>query len=121
MDNLTKNPRTTSKDIMKKPHITEGEWTVLDAYEASFHNETTPRVETVFEVQSPEAGGTPCYATSEENAKAIAALPQCLAALTEALAYLDYKKPAQGSVDEVNHAQSRMHVVKALIAAGFTE
>jgi len=64
---------------MKRPNITPGLWEVTDEYTALLHNDL--REETVWEVNGRESGNSPAYATSEEHAYAIAALPDLLAAL----------------------------------------
>ncbi len=69
---------------MKRPNITPGPWEVTDSYTALFHNDL--REEEVYEVNGREAGNSPAYATSEDHAVAIAALPELLAALETSLA-----------------------------------
>jgi hypothetical protein len=52
--------------------ITKGPAAVLDCYTAALHNEAFPREELVWEVQCIDAGNTPAYATSEDDAEFIA-------------------------------------------------
>ena len=108
---------------MKKPNITPGPWRILDDYHASFHNEFTPRIEDVWEIGNREEGSTPAYATSEANGKAIAAVPDLLAALEQCLP--DWHADDNGtlangrSAGEISVGDMRA-IKAALTKAGYT-
>lgn len=82
--------------------ITPGPLEVLDNYTASFHNESPVREEEVWEVASREHGATIAYATTEANARAIAALPEFLEVLLKLEAW-GRTDDAQGFAGETDY------------------
>jgi hypothetical protein len=107
---------TTNQKNMKKPNITPGPWEVTDSYTALLHNDL--REETVWEVNGREAGNSPAYATSEEHAYAIAALPDLLAALEGVLIEVDITDHGENYVELSRHQLKRIKT--ALTKAGYT-
>lgn len=57
---------------------TPGPWEIVDVYDADLLNENPPRRETVWEIGNRDFGNSPAYATSEEDARLIAAAPRLL-------------------------------------------
>lgn len=101
---------------MKRPNITPGPWEVTDSYTALFHNDL--REEEVYEVNGIEAGNSPAYATSEDHAVAIAALPELLAALESALSRIEAANDHQRAAGRMEYGT---HDIKAaLTKAGYT-
>lgn len=102
---------------MKRPNITPGPWEVTDSYTALFHNDL--REEEVYEVNGREAGNSPAYATSEDHAVAIAALPELLAAMEGVIPFADVDLEPDEKTVEVP-IESLKEIKAALTKAGYT-
>ena len=101
---------------MKKPNITPGPWSILDAYDAILTNDG--RQETIWEITNREEGNTPAYATSEAEAQFIAAAPQLAEALHDIAAAFE----TLWRITCKDHPNETLEAAKsALIAAGYTE
>lgn len=96
---------------MKRPNITTGEWEVQDSYTALFHNDL--REETVYEVNGREAGNSPAYATSETNARFIAAAPDMAKALEDCIQSLWRLPETEGAYKFTCIAQAKDALIKA--------
>jgi hypothetical protein len=85
---------------------TPGPWTVDDCYPASFHNETPPRQEEVWEIMNRDAGITPAYATNREDARLIAAAPDLLAALKYVVEHFQFAPLGIGCIKACDQARA---------------
>ncbi len=82
---------------------THGEWEIYDTYEALLCNEDPPRDEWVTEIQSRNAGNSPCYGTSLNDAHLITLMHNNLPSLleaAEALAFVSLVIDGGGECDE---------------------
>jgi hypothetical protein len=81
---------------------TPGPWTIIDDLEATLHNESPGRIESVIEVGNRDEGRTACYATNIEDARLIKAAPDLLAALDDMVKAFNVYAPKDDSGGEYN-------------------